>query len=223
MRRLLCLAAVLLASTGPALADTDMIELATRSGCFICHSVSGETADSVPLAPPYTAIAERYRNRADAFDYLTNRVLHGTVYTEQNWRNRISMRFMPPNVNVGRTDAAALVNWILKLDPADAATDRFRRHESMLALATTSGCFACHRMAPSGDSRLMPLAPALQEIADHYRADPKAAATLYRSVTQGTRSKDKKWDNANMQFMPPNLGLAPDKARELVDWILQLD
>ena len=92
----------------------------------------------------------------------------------------------------------------------------------MLGLATTSGCFACHRLAPAGDSRLMPLAPALLDIAARYRDDPEAADKLLRSIRQGTRGQDKKWDNANMQFMPPNLALAPEKARELVDWILQL-
>ena len=92
----------------------------------------------------------------------------------------------------------------------------------MLALATTSGCFACHRMTPSPDSRLMPLAPALMEVAERYRDDPRAADRLYRSIKQGTRAQEKKWHNSNMQFMPPNLALASDKARELVDWILQL-
>jgi len=67
----------------PALAQTgynaSMLELATRSGCSICHSMSSSQPDTLPLAPPYLQIAARYQGDRGAFDRLVDRVLHGTV------------------------------------------------------------------------------------------------------------------------------------------------
>ncbi len=198
------------------------LELATERGCFVCHSVQREQGETRPLAPAYQEIAERYRADERAFQYLVNRVLHGTLYTEQNWSDEISMHFMPPNINVSRLEAGELVNWILELPEDQALQERLRRHEDMLLLSTRSGCPACHLMDAHPDARLMPLAPAFREIARRYRGDATAEKKLVRSIVHGTRAAAKTWQNVNMQFMPPNVGLERDDAEQLARWILEL-
>ncbi len=207
---------------GIALAQEATVELATQSGCFVCHTIHDLEEAARPLAPSYQEIAERYRGQDSAFDYLVNRILHGTLYTEQNWSDGISMRFMPTNVNVSRMEAGEITNWILTLPEDKALRDRLAQHEAMLILSTRSGCAACHLMDAPPDSRLMPLAPAYREIAARYRNDSDAEAKLVRSIMQGTRSATKIWPNVNMQFMPPNVGLAREDAQKLAAWILDL-
>ncbi len=207
---------------GIALAQEASVELATERGCFICHTIHEDEEVMKPLAPSYQEIAERYRRKDGAFEYLVNRILHGTLYTEQNWTDEISMRFMPPNVNVSRMEAGEMTNWILNLPQDKELRDRLAAHEAMLILSTQSGCAACHLMDASPDSRLMPLAPAYREIAARYRDDSDAQKKLVRSIMQGTRSATKIWPNVNMQFMPPNVGLAREDADRLAAWILEL-
>ncbi len=208
---------------GIALAQEASVELATERGCFICHTIHEDEEVMKPLAPSYQEIAERYRGDKEAFGYLVNRILHGTLYTEQNWSDGISMRFMPPNVNVSRMEAGEMTNWILNLPQDKELRDRLAAHEAMLILSTQSGCAACHLMDASPDSRLMPLAPAYREIAARYRDDSDAQKKLVRSIMQGTRSATKIWPNVNMQFMPPNVGLAREDADRLAAWILELE
>lgn len=198
------------------------LELATEKGCFTCHTIQHEQTTNKPLAPSYQSIAERYRDSDSAFEYLTNRILHGTLYREQNWSDSISMRFMPPNVNVSRIEAAELTNWIVNLPVDEALRKQLQLHEEMLILVTRSGCTACHLMDASTDSRLMPLAPAFRKIAERYRNDPEAEQQLTRSIINGTRSATKLWPEVNMQFMPPNLGLSKENAGRLSRWILDL-
>jgi len=203
-------------------AQESSLELAAERGCFICHTIHANQAMDRPLAPSYQEIAEQYRNDEQAFQYLVDRILHGTLYTEQNWSGGISMRFMPPNVNVDRVEAAELANWILTLPEDRALRQRLANHESMLILSARSGCPACHLMNASPDSRLMPLAPAFREIARRYRDDAEAERKMIRSILHGTRSAIKIWPQVNMQFMPPNVGLARADAEFLANWILGL-
>ena len=199
------------------------LELATAKGCFICHNVQHSAESGQPLAPSYQKIAERYRNDKSAFQYLVNRILHGTLYTEQNWGDEISMRFMPPNVNVTRSEASELTHWVLNLPVDEQLKQQLARHEAMLILSTRSGCTSCHLMDPPTDTRLMPLAPAFREIAARYRGNDQAKQQLVRSIMQGTRSVSKLWPNANMQFMPPNVALDKQNAEKLSSWILDLE
>ncbi len=208
--------------SGTIVAQEASVELATDRGCFICHTIHEDAEVDRPLAPSYQKIAEQYRNDANAFQYLVNRILHGTLYAEQNWSGGISMRFMPPNVNVSRVEAGELSNWILKLPEDKALREKLARHEAMLILSTRSGCPACHLMEAIADKRLMPLAPPFREIARRYRNDTDAQRKLERSIIHGTRSATKIWPNVNMQFMPPNVGLARDDVEPMARWILDL-
>lgn len=225
---LLCLtaAATLGLATGPALAQTgynaSMLELATHSGCMVCHAMRSPRPDSELLAPTYQQIAARYQDDSAAFDRLVDRVLHGTVYREQAWAEHVNMRFMPPNVNLAPQDVRALVHWILSLRP-EAVDEQAVRHERMMALAARSGCFACHDMRREADSRYVPLAPPFHDVAKRYGDSNEVKAQLLAAVRQGTMDQPKKWDDVNMRFMPPSVALEDTNARMLVDWILSLE
>ena len=203
--------------------DPDMLELATTSGCFICHSVVADPDIPKPLAPSYQDIAARYQNNKGAFDRLLDTVLHGTIYKEQAWADQISMRFMPPNVNISRDNAAALVNWILTMPVATTADPGMTEYETMLALSTTSGCMSCHAVSPIPVRRTVPLAPSFREIAALYDGQAGAQAYLLDSTINGTINKPHVWQTVNMRFMPPNVALRKDDAQKLLDWILALE
>ncbi len=203
-------------------AESPALELATVRGCFICHTINHTKNQTKPLAPSYQEIAERYRGEQGRAQYLIQRVLNGTIYTEQNWAEQINMRFMPPNVNVSRLEAGELVHWILNYPVDEELRDRLAKHEEMLIASTRGGCMTCHLMDPYPDSRLMPLAPAFRDIARRYADKPDAAKQLLRSIVTGTRAASKTWPEVNMQFMPPNVGLDRETAEQLVDWILTL-
>ena len=218
----LILAASPVTATDDAYRDVRMLELATGSGCFVCHAMSSLDTDTKPLAPPYQAIAARYRGDAEAFDRLVDRVLHGTVFQQQAWADQVNMRFMPPNVHLPPQDARALVHWILKLEPT-ASDQVVARHERMMALAAGSGCFACHDMRRAADTRYVPLAPAFHDIAGRYGDDPEVKTALVSAIKQGTMDRDKRWEDVNMAFMPPSVALESEDAERLVDWILSLE
>ncbi len=203
--------------------DEQMLGLANARGCFICHRVVADSQAGKPLAPSYQEVAVRYRDDANAFDNLLDRVLHGTVYREQQWEGKVAMRFMPPNVNLSHQEAAALVRWILSLQVDKATVERLQHHDNMLRLASVSGCTICHRVEPVTESRVVPLAPAFREIAGRYQGETNAQANLVESVLQGTEGGTKTWQEVNMRFMPPNVNVRQQDAEALVSWILSLD
>jgi cytochrome c len=203
--------------------DELMLSLANARGCFICHRVMADGSGEKPLAPSYQEVAVRYRGDSKAFDTLLDRVLHGTAYREQQWEGKVAMRFMPPNVNVSRDEAAALVHWILSLEVDDETVQRLQRHDNMLRLASVSGCVICHRVDPVTETRVVPLAPSFREIAGRYQGDSNARADLVESVLKGTEGGTKIWHNVNMRFMPPNVNVRKQDAETLVAWILSLD
>ncbi|MES9992774.1 MAG: c-type cytochrome [Candidatus Thiodiazotropha sp.] len=204
--------------------DQQMLALANASGCFICHKIAPDpNSDDLPLAPSYQEIALRYNSEKSAFSRLLDRVLHGTVYQDQAWSGKVGMRFMPPNVNVSRQNAAALVHWILELEIDPELANKLAQHDRMLTLSTVSGCTICHRIEPVKESRVIPLAPSFREVAAHYKERPESRDRLLESILQGTQGNQKVWENVNMQFMPPNVALKREDAVELVNWIMSLD
>ena len=216
------LAGVLLALNLPAQAVDENLELAVKRGCLTCHQVKHDEAKEIKLAPSYEEIAAHYKDNKEAVAYLTKRVMDGTVDAKQNWQGQINMRFMPPNVNVSKIEADALVHWILGIKE-EGINPKLAEHEAMLGLASRNGCTVCHTVDKNRDTHVVPLAPAYREIANHYREDKDARATLLDAVINGTFNKQKKWENVNMRFMPPNPGMAKEDAEKLVDWILGLE
>jgi cytochrome c len=87
------------------------------------------------------------------------------------------------------------------------------------ALATKSGCLACHQVAV----KLM--GPAYKEVAKKYAGDKEAEARLATEVIKGTGPKGVGWmkdGKAALPFMPPNTTVTPEVATKLVQWILSL-
>jgi cytochrome c len=76
------------------------------------------------------------------------------------------------------------------------------------ALARESNCLACHATA----SRMV--GPSFREVADRYRGDAKAEATLATRIKSGAQGI---WGAIPM---PPHPNLSDDDARSLVRWIL---
>ncbi|MCG8091340.1 MAG: c-type cytochrome [Candidatus Thiodiazotropha endolucinida] len=227
MRRFLTylsgLVVALVAPTTLQAKDEQMLDLANARGCFICHQVAADNSGGKPLGPSYQEVAVRYRDDQQAFDQLLDRVIHGTAYRDQKWEGKVAMRFMPPNVNVSREEAAALVRWIIDLDVDQKTVERLQRHGNMLRLSSLSGCNICHRVEPVTESRVVPLAPSFREIAGRYQANANAKSDLVDSVLKGTQGGTRMWENVNMRFMPPNVNVRDEDAAALVDWILSLE
>jgi cytochrome c len=78
------------------------------------------------------------------------------------------------------------------------------------ALAKSSGCLACHTV----DKKLV--GPSYKEIADRYRKDKGAAATLAKKVKAGGKGV---WGDIPM---PPNAHVKDADINTLVAWILSL-
>jgi cytochrome c len=78
------------------------------------------------------------------------------------------------------------------------------------ALATRSGCLACHTV----DKKV--LGPGFKEIAAKYRSDKGAAAHLAQKVKQGGKGV---WGEI---LMPPNTHIKDEDIKAMVAWILAL-
>jgi len=119
----LSLSVAALLATGSALADAKADEaarqLATRSGCFICHAIEPDARGPEglkPVGPPWKAVAARYKDDKEARKNLTSAVMGGTSPYNRHWKSESSGIAMPPNgVAISEADAAKLVDWILGL------------------------------------------------------------------------------------------------------------
>lgn len=78
------------------------------------------------------------------------------------------------------------------------------------ALAKTSGCLACH----ATDKRLV--GPSYKEIADRYRKDKGAEATMIQKVKAGGKGN---WGDIPMA---PNAHVKDADIKIMVQWILSL-
>ncbi|MEZ5534000.1 MAG: c-type cytochrome [Thiolinea sp.] len=205
-----------------ATAEEKMLEMATGKGCFICHSIQSKPGSTLPLAPAYEEIAEHYREVGDAAGFLADRILSGTLGAQQNWKGKVNMAFMPPNVNVSEQEAKLLAEWIVGLN-SEAVTPAIVEHEEMLILAVQGGCTTCHSMEKQADNTHIELAPAFREVAKRYSSTENAKAILVKSILEGTMQDGRKWPDVNMLFMPPNVALNKQDAETLADWILSLE
>jgi len=78
------------------------------------------------------------------------------------------------------------------------------------ALAKASGCFACHTL----DKKL--IGPGYKEIADKYRKDKNAEASLIKKVKEGGKGA---WGDIPMM---PNAHVKDEDIKTLVQWILSI-
>ncbi|MES9940359.1 MAG: c-type cytochrome [Candidatus Thiodiazotropha sp. 6PLUC2] len=79
-----------------------------------------------------------------------------------------------------------------------------------LALATSSGCMACHQI------EVKVVGPAYKEVAAKYKGDAAAADMLVAKVKAGGVGT---WGQIPM---PPNAHIADENIRAVVNWILTL-
>lgn len=114
----LCLSSVALAK-GNESHDVAMIDLAQKSGCVTCHSISagGKGPNGLkPIGPAWQRVAEKYRDQKDAVEYLSQIVLNGSSPYQSHWKGEVSGYAMPPNaVVLNKAQAKELVGWILHL------------------------------------------------------------------------------------------------------------
>ena len=96
----------------------------------------------------------------------------------------------------------------------------------MTNLASSAGCLTCHavKIGHKGPDGMKPIGPPWQEVANHYRNDPKAADTLVVTVQRGSSAYAPHWkDKVSGYAMPPNaVAINEADTRSLVNWILQL-
>ena len=76
------------------------------------------------------------------------------------------------------------------------------------ALAQSSGCMSCHAKADKI------VGPAFLSVADKYRGDKDAAASLAQSIQNGSRGK---WGRVPM---PPHASLSQADLKVLAQWVL---
>lgn len=100
--------------------DTEMLKLATTSGCMTCHSVeSGKPGPNgmQPIGPAWSDVAMQYKGKPGASEFLTRVVLEGSNPYSSHWKGKVSGLSMPPNaVAITEGNARKLVNWILALN-----------------------------------------------------------------------------------------------------------
>jgi cytochrome c len=105
----------------PAENDAAMQQLATSSGCMVCHTIlpAPKRADGLPpIAPAWRDIAIKYRDDPAASNRLTRTVMTGSNPNARHWEGKVGATAMPPNaIAVSEADARMLVNWILVLVP----------------------------------------------------------------------------------------------------------
>ena len=99
--------------------DTEMLKLATASGCMTCHSIeAGKPGPDglKPIGPPWSEVAKQYKGKPGATEFLTRVVLEGSSPYSSHWKGKVSGLSMPPNaVAITEGNARLLVNWILAL------------------------------------------------------------------------------------------------------------
>jgi len=100
--------------------DEEARQLATKSGCFICHAIELDAKGPEglkPVGPPWKAIAARYKGDKNARKTLTAAVMGGTSLYNRHWKEESSGVAMPPNgVAISEANARKLVDWILTLE-----------------------------------------------------------------------------------------------------------
>lgn len=97
--------------------DTEMLKLASVSGCLTCHSVeSGKKGPNgmAPIGPAWDDVAAQYAGKPGASQFLTRIVLEGSSPYSSHWKGKVSGLAMPPNaVAITEGNARLLVDWIL--------------------------------------------------------------------------------------------------------------
>jgi cytochrome c len=98
-----------------------MADLARARGCMLCHELEPARAaaeQTLPAAPSFREIAQRYRGDKSAEERLTQTVLQGTGGRpgDRHWIGKASSDQMLPNAaEITPEEVRSLVTWILSL------------------------------------------------------------------------------------------------------------
>ncbi len=106
------------AAVAQQLADDTAKKIAANAGCFTCHSITHqESKDAgLPVGPAWQDVANQYRDKPGAADFLTRIVLEGSNPYSSHWKNKAAGIAMPPNaVAISESNARQVVYWILSL------------------------------------------------------------------------------------------------------------
>jgi cytochrome c len=97
--------------------------------------------------------------------------------------------------------------------------------DSMLKLASFSGCLTCHKVDAKPNDGTAPIGPAWRDVSAKYKGVKGAADQLVRTVMVGSNAYTSHWKGkVSGLAMPPNeVAIKEADARRLVDWILALD
>lgn len=116
------LTGLLMLASASAMADQSLDEAAKKvangAGCFTCHSLKHQDAKDagLPIGPAWEDVAQQYKGKPGAADFLTRIVLEGSNPYSSHWKNKASGIAMPPNaVAITERDARQVVYWILSL------------------------------------------------------------------------------------------------------------
>jgi len=78
--------------------------LAKQKSCLGCHSIYHQ---GISVPPAYDRIAQKYRDRPDAVDYISDKI--------QNGGRNVWGGHMPAFPNLSRSEIQLLANWILSI------------------------------------------------------------------------------------------------------------
>ena len=95
---------VMLLFTTSAAHAQDAQTLAKQKACLGCHSIQHQ---GISVPPAYNRIADKYRDRPDAVDYLSDKI--------QNGGRDVWGGHMPAFPNLTRAEVDLLARWILSI------------------------------------------------------------------------------------------------------------
>lgn len=100
MKKLIIVAAMIMSMAQAQDAET----LAKQKACLGCHSIHHQ---GISVPPAYDRIAERYRDRPDALDYISERIQYGG---QNVWGGH-----MPAFSTLTPAEIKTLATWILSI------------------------------------------------------------------------------------------------------------
>ncbi len=138
--------------------------LISRSDCKTCHNTNVQT-----IGPSYTAIAEKYPTSEKSVDMLVDKVIAGGAGI---W----GFQVMSPHPDVSKTDAQAMVRWILDLDDDDAGESA--EGEQTVGEALKPADVDGNSLLPGALTEIYEFDKHLREIPKKPVQDPKMAGTM---------------------------------------------
>lgn len=180
------------------------LALAKSSGCLACHSIEKKV-----VGPAFRDVATRYRDDAGAVTVLMSKVAAGGVGV---WGAEPMPSYSP---RVASEDIEALVTFLLGLPdnpvPPSVVMPPPTDASKMLELANSAGCLTCHSMEKKV------VGPAWMDVANFYRNNADAYATLFAKVKAGGKGV---WGEVPMPPYSPRV--ADASIAQLVSNILAL-